>query len=56
MRSALFALALSLIAVPAFAVSVVVDLPNLTWPQDDQSTASTNGCETALPGSPAVCK
>ena len=56
MRSVLFALALSLTAVPAFALGVVVDLPNLTWPQDDQTTTSTKGCETATLTAPAVCK
>lgn len=54
MRSAFLALALSLTAVPAFAFGVVIDLPNLTWPQDDQTTSSTKGCEAAT--SPAVCK
>lgn len=54
MRSVLFALALSLTAAPVFALGVVIDLPNLTWPQDDQATSSTKGCEAATP--PAVCK
>ncbi|WP_168219718.1 hypothetical protein [Pseudotabrizicola formosa] len=55
MRSVLFALAVSLTAAPAFAFGVAIDLPNLTWPQEDQSTQSTKGCETATPAEPA-CK
>ncbi|WP_158569199.1 hypothetical protein [Pseudotabrizicola alkalilacus] len=56
MRSALFALALSLSAVPAFAFGVVMDLPTLTWPQDDQTSSSTKGCEIAPSTQPAVCQ
>ncbi|TGD44655.1 hypothetical protein EEB11_03510 [Pseudotabrizicola sediminis] len=55
MRSVLLALAVSLTAAPAFAIGVVIDLPNLTWPQDDQATSSTKGCETATQTGPA-CK
>ncbi|MDO9638151.1 MAG: hypothetical protein Q7J44_06390 [Pseudotabrizicola sp.] len=54
MRSVLLALTLSLTALPAFAIGVVVDLPTLTWPQD-QATSSTKGCETATHTAP-VCK
>ena len=56
MRSVLFALALSLSAVPAFAFGVVVDLPTLSWPQDDQTSSSTKGCEAAPSTTTAVCK
>lgn len=56
MRSALFALALSLSAAPAFAFGVVVDLSTLTWPQDDQATSSTKGCETAPATQAPVCQ
>ncbi|MFN4155957.1 MAG: hypothetical protein ACK4HF_14995 [Paracoccaceae bacterium] len=56
MRSMFLALALSLSAIPAFAVGVVIDLPNLTWPQGDQTTGSSKGCETAPQTTGAVCK
>jgi len=56
MRRILLALTISVIAVPALAGGVVLDFPNLTWPQDDQATSSTKGCETA-PQTPSVgCK
>lgn len=56
MRSVLLALTLSLTALPAFAGGVVLDFPNLTWPQDDQTSSSTKGCATAPQPSTAVCK
>ncbi|MDO8883794.1 MAG: hypothetical protein U0934_21685 [Pseudotabrizicola sp.] len=56
MRPVLFALTVVLTAAPAFAFGTVVDLPNLTWPQDAQTSTSTKGCETISQPATDECK
>ena len=56
MRRVILALALTLTAVPAIAGGVSVDLPRLSWPQDNQTTTSTKGCDAATQPGSAVCK
>lgn len=56
MRRVILALTLSLTAMPALAGVGMIDLPHLIWPQDDQTTTSTKGCEAAPQASTAVCK
>lgn len=55
MRSFVLALSLTFAAFPAVAGMVTFDLPNLTWPDEDQTTTSTKGCETAPRGDSAAC-
>ncbi|MFN3723218.1 MAG: hypothetical protein ACK4VZ_09250 [Paracoccaceae bacterium] len=56
MRPVLLAASLILSSAPAYAFGVIVDLPNLTWPQAEQATSSTKGCTTPVSPATQVCK
>lgn len=56
MRVLAIALTLALSAGSAIAAGFSVDLPHLSWPQDDQTTSSTKGCTAAPKPAIAVCK
>lgn len=56
MRSLVLVLALVLTTLPAFASGVILDFPNLTWPQGDEGSASTKGCVASPKGAVSACK
>ncbi len=56
MRNLVLVLILAFPALPAFASGVILDFPNLAWPQGAQSSTSTKGCVAKPEGSVTVCK
>ncbi|NEX46122.1 hypothetical protein [Pseudotabrizicola algicola] len=56
MRVLVLAIAVALTAVPAMAGGFSVNLPHLVWPQGDQTSTSTKGCEDAPGTVSAPCK
>lgn len=56
MRAFAIALSLTLTAMPVMAGGYSVDLPRLSWPQDDQTTTSTKGCDAVQHPATTVCK
>ena len=54
-RTSLLALGISLVAVPALAGGVAIDLPRLTFPTP-QTETSRDCMAIALPGAPATCE
>jgi hypothetical protein len=48
MRTLALTLALSLVALPALAGGINMDLPNLTWPSTGTLTISTSNCSLII--------